>query len=80
MRKIFSLFLVMVLGMLLLVTNNVEARRRCPPRNKHCQATATATVTVVMTATAGRIATISVDGTEIIYTCQSLGCETPGKP
>jgi len=76
MKKIISLFFVMVLGMLMLVTN-VEARRRCPPRNKHCQ---TPTATVIVTATAGRLATISVDGTEIIYTCQSLRCETPGKP
>ena len=79
MRKIISMFLLVVLGMLMLVTS-ADAGRRCPPRNKHCRVTPTATVMVV-TATAGRISTIPVGtGTEIIYTCQALTCKTPGKP
>ena len=68
-RSIFATLLVIAI---LLQSSPVKAGRKCKHQNKHCIPVATLTATPLMHGT-------PVYSTPIIYTCQSLNCQTPGK-
>jgi len=76
MKKIIALFLAVLLGALMLVTN--AAAKPCPWRNKHCRPQATATVTI--SATQMRTMVVPVSSGTPVYVCFQIGCVTPGKP